>query len=214
MAALKTNASSEAKGGDDRRGRVLEAVSHTLAEQKQAAVELQAVVEQSAVSLADVQAEFPDLDDLLVALAARQADMLCGVLRGTDRQGQEVEATLTAFGLALEQTYSSVLIGFCRVAMTEGSRHRTVRQRVYDNGPGAVAAALGKFLEQAKAEGKLAIDDSRLAAEHLMGLLREPLYRALTLHSREIALSDDAASFVGEVVRLFLRGCNKDGGRP
>ena len=38
MAALKTNASSEAKGGDDRRGRVLEAVSYFLYEQKKSDV--------------------------------------------------------------------------------------------------------------------------------------------------------------------------------
>ena len=212
MLAPMPDETSDASEGT-RRSRVLEAVSRTLAEQKRAAVELQAVVEQSGISLADVQAEFPDLDDLLVALAAHQAEALCGLLwrRANNGEQRNVKATLMELGLALEQAYSSELIGFCRVAMTEGSRPRAVRQRVYDNGPGAVAAALTDFLEHAKAAGALAVDDCALAAEHLVGLFREPLYWELTLHSREFALSDNGSNYVSSAVQLFLNGCgNKD----
>ena len=49
MAAPRMDGSSETVDGNDRRGRVLEAVSRTLAKQKQTALELQAVVEQSGV---------------------------------------------------------------------------------------------------------------------------------------------------------------------
>ena len=52
-----------ARGG--RREAILDAVTAVLVRQKLAATEMQDVVERSGVAVADVDAEFPDLDDLL-----------------------------------------------------------------------------------------------------------------------------------------------------
>ena len=42
------------------------------------------------------------------------------------------------FGLGVSKAYSTVLIGFIRAAITDGSRHKAVRERIYTDGPGAI----------------------------------------------------------------------------
>ena len=161
------------------RDKILNAVFATLAEQRRAATELQETVERSGLPVDDVVAEFPNLDDLLVALAARQADLLSAPLaRLLDEGGAgvgDVRAELLQFSHGLREAYGSVLIGVARVAMTEGSRHREVRQRIYERGPAAVTAALQRYLQRAGDEGKVALQGGGFEAECLMAMLREPM---------------------------------------
>ena len=99
------------------------------------------------------------------------------------------------------------MIGFYRVAMTEGSRRRPLRHRIFTADSGAVAAALRDFLERMVAAGWFDVGDCGFAAEHLMGLLREPLYQDLTLHSHDLIGDADPSSAVREAVDIFLNGC-------
>jgi AcrR family transcriptional regulator len=196
--------------GRGRRDRILEAVSRVLAEQKRDATEIQAVVEDSALPLGEVMAEFPDLDDLVVAIASRQAARVAEPLRSALRSGafDDVRSKLIEFGTGLRAAYSSVLIGFLRVAMTEGSRHKELRRRIFGEGPAAVTAALRDYLDAAAGKGKLAFANSAYAAESLIGMLREPLYEELTVHSQEFTFYRSAEEAVEQAVDRFLAGCN------
>jgi AcrR family transcriptional regulator len=196
--------------GRGRRDRILEVVSRVLTEQKRNATEIQAVVEDSALPLGEVIAEFPDLDDLVVAIASRQAARVTEPLRSAMQSGafDDVRSELVEFGTGLRAAYSSVLIGFLRVAMTEGSRHKELRSRVYGEGPAAVTAALCDYLDAAAGKGKLAFAHSAYAAESLMGMLREPLYQELTVHSQELTSYGSAEEAVEQAVDRFLGGCS------
>ena len=196
--------------GRGRRDRILEAVSRVLTEQKRNATEMQAVVEDSALPLREVIAEFPDLDDLVIAIASQQAARVTEPLRSATRSDafDDVRSTLIEFGTGLRAAYSSVLIGFLRVAMTEGSRHKEIRRRIYDEGPAAITAALCDYLDAAARKGKLAFANSAYATESLMGMLREPLYQELTVHSQELTFYGSAEEAVQHAVDIFLRGCN------
>ena len=85
---------------------------------------MQAVVEDRALPLREVIAEFPDLNDLVVAIASQQAARVTEPLRSAMQSGafDDVRSKLIEFGTGLRAAYSSVLIGFLRKAMTEGSR--------------------------------------------------------------------------------------------
>jgi AcrR family transcriptional regulator len=196
--------------GRGRRDRILEAVSRVLTEEKRNATEIQAVVEDSALPLEEVIAEFPDLDDLVVAIASRQAARVTEPLRSAMQSGafDDVRSELIKFGMGLRAAYSSVLIGFLRVEMTEGSRHKGIRGRFYEEGPAAVTAALCDYLDAAASKGKLAFAHTAYAAESLMGMLREPLYQELTVHSQEFTFYGSAEEAVEQAVDRFLRGCN------
>ncbi len=206
---MQPNGSNKSAAG--RREQIVREVSRVLGEQKRAATEMQAVVEQSGLPLEEVNAEFPDLYDLAVAVAAREADEVSRPLRRElDKGGDlgDVRGPLTEFAHGIHKAYSSVLIGFARVAMTEGSRQRAVRRRIFDEGLASVADVLRRYLEEAQVQGKLAVDNSGYAAECLMGLLREPLYLELTLHSQELTAYASSEEAVHAALELFLRGCS------
>ena len=194
-----------------RRDRILEAVSRVLTDEKRNATEIQAVVEDSGLPLSEVTAEFPNLDDLVVAVASQEAARAAEPLRSAMRSGafDDVRSTLIEFATALHGAYSSVLIGFLRVEMTEGARHnKRLRRRVYDEGPAATTAALRDYLDAAAKKGKLAVANAAYAAESLMGMLREPLYQELTAHSQGLTFYRSPKEAVQRAVDVFLRGCD------
>ena len=195
--------------GRGRRDRILQVVSHVLTEQKRNAIEMQAVVEDSALPLSEVIAEFPDLNDLVVAIASQQAARATEPLRSAMQSGafDDVRSKLIEFGTGLRAAYSSVLIGFLRKAMTEGLRHE-IRRRLYEEGPATITAALCDYLDAAARKGKLAFANSAYATESLMAMLREPLYQEPTLHSQEFTFYGSAEEAVEQAVDIFLSGCN------
>jgi len=196
--------------GRGRRERILEAVTRVLTDEKRSATEIQAVVEDSALPLQEVMAEFPDLDDLVVAIASQEAARVTEPLRSAMRSGgfDDVRSELLEFGTGMRAAFSSVIIGFLRVAMTEGSRHRELRRRVYAEGPAAVETALCDYLDAAARKGKLAFANTAYAAESLIGMLREPLFEELTVHSQEFTYYASAEEAVEQAVDRFLWGCD------
>ncbi len=138
MNSLKDKAAVVTGEGAGRgsRDRSLEAVTRVLTEQKRNATEMQAVVEDSALPLEEVTAEFPELDDLAVAIASQQAARVTEPLRSAMQSGgfDDVRSNLIEFGRRLRAAYSSVLMGLLRVAMTEESLHRELHGRIYGGG--------------------------------------------------------------------------------
>lgn len=196
--------------GRGRRERILEAVTRVLMEEKRGATEIRDVVGDSALPMDEVLAEFPDLDDLVVAIASRLAARVTQPLRSAMRSGGfgDVRSDLLEFGTVLRAAFSSVIIGFLRVAMTEGSRHKALRGRIYAEGPAVVETALCDYLDAAAGKGKLAFANTAYAAESLIAMLREPLYEELTVHSQEFTYYGSAEEAVEQAVDRFLRGCD------
>jgi len=205
----KSDVAADEGAGRGRRDRILEAVTRVLTDEKRGATEIRAVVEDSALPLQEVIAEFPDLDDLVVAIASQQAARVTEPLRSAMRAGgfDDVRSELLEFGTVMRAAFSSVIIGFLRVAMTEGSRHRALRRRIYEAGPAAVEAALCDYLDAAAGKGRLAFANTAYAAESLIAMLREPLYDELTVHSEEFTFYASAEEAVEQAVDRFLWGC-------
>lgn len=198
--------------GRGRRDDIVKVVSCALAEQKHNATEIQAVVDDSGLALEEVIAEFPDLDDLVVAIASRQAERVCGPLRSAMRSDalEDVRSDLIEFGTGLRAAYSSVLIGLLRLAMREESLRRELHGRLYGAGPAVVTAVLCDYLDAAARNGTLTFANTAYAAESLMGMLREPLYGELTVHSQEFTSYASAEEAVEQAVDRFLGGCDTE----
>ena len=206
----KAGVVTDEEAGRGRRDRILEAVTRVLTDEKRSATEMQAVVEDSALPMDEVLAEFPDLDDLVVAVASQQAARVTQPLRSAMQSGgfEDVRSDLLGFGTVLRTAFSSVIIGFLRVAMTEGSRHKALRGRIYAAGPAVVEKALCDYLYAAAGKGKLSFANTAYAAESLISMLREPLYEELTVHSQEFTFYGSAEEAVEQAVDRFLWGCN------
>jgi len=196
--------------GRERRDRILEAVTRVLTDEKRAATDIEAVVEDSGLPLEEVIGEFPDFDDLVVAIASQQAARVIEPLRSAMQSGrfEDVRSELIQFGAGLRAAFSSVVIGFLRVALEEESIHKELGRRIYEQGPAAVETALRDYLDAAARKGKLAFANMTYAAESLIGMLREPLYQELTVHSQEFTFYGSAEEAVEQAVDRFLWGCD------
>ncbi|WP_283806401.1 TetR/AcrR family transcriptional regulator C-terminal domain-containing protein [Bradyrhizobium murdochi] len=118
----------------------------------------------------------------------------------------DARETLIAFGRVAWNEYSTTLVGFIRMMLTEGARNPALKRRVYVAGQAMVTLKLREFLSAANERGILSISDAQLHAEQLTGMLREPLYQALMLSP---ARSQDgaAADRVRATIETFIHGC-------
>lgn len=169
---------------------------------------LNAILDRSGYSQGDVLSAFESVDDLIVAIAEHKATLISQPLARRACPGTVVDAreTLIAFGRIAWEEYSTGLVGFIRMMMTEGARNPALKKRVYEAGQATVTLKLQEFLSAANERGILSISDAQLYAEQLMGLLREPLYQALML-SPATSQKGAAADRVRASVEGFIHGC-------
>nr|WP_283807498.1 TetR/AcrR family transcriptional regulator C-terminal domain-containing protein [Bradyrhizobium retamae] len=118
----------------------------------------------------------------------------------------DARETLIAFGRVAWKEYSTTLVGFIRMMMTEGARNPALKKRVHEAGQAIVTLKLREFLSAANERGILSVSDAQLYAEQLLGLLREPLCQALML-SPAMRQKGAAADRVRARIESFIRGC-------
>jgi DHA2 family multidrug resistance protein len=183
------------------------AVSEALADPSDAFAGLNSLLDRSGYSEDDVRSTFGSIDELVVALAKRNAIVLSQpLMRGMGPSTlADVRDTLIAFGLGAWKEYSTTLVGFVRMMMAEGTRNPPLKKRLYEAGPATVTLKLREFLSEANKRGILSISDPRLYAEQVMGILREPLYQALML-SPATRPEEAAADRVKASLERFVQG--------
>jgi DHA2 family multidrug resistance protein len=203
----KTTRAESADPRADARTDIVLAMSEALADPSDALAGLDGVLERAGYSEKDIRSTFESVDDLVVAIAEREAVLISQPLARRARPSTVDDArdTLVAFGLVAWKEYSTTQVGFVRMVMAEGARNPSLRKRVYEAGA-IVTLKLGEFLSDANERGILSIPDPQLYAEQLLGLLREPLYQALMLSpatTREGTVGDR----VKARIERFVCGC-------
>ncbi|WP_308200370.1 TetR/AcrR family transcriptional regulator C-terminal domain-containing protein [Bradyrhizobium sp. 190] len=192
----------------DARADIVLAISEALAHPSGAPAGLNGILDRSGYSKEDILSAFESVDDLIVAIAEHKASLISQPLLRRARPGSVDDAreTLIAFGRVAWKEYSTTLVGFIRMVMTEGARNPALKKRVYEAGQAIVTLRLREFLAAANERGILSISDAQLYAEQLMGLLREPLYQALVL-SPATRQEGAAADRVRASIERFIHGC-------
>ena len=190
------------------RAAIVLAVSETLAHPSGAPADLNAILDRSGYSKEDILSAFENVDDLIVAIAEHKASLMSQPLVRRSRPGtmDDARETLIAFGRVAWREYSTTLVGFIRMMMTEGARNPALKKRVHAAGQEIVTLKLREFLSAANEAGILSISDAQLYAEQLLGLLREPLYQALML-SPAMRQKEAAADRVRASIEGFIHGC-------
>lgn len=165
-------------------------------------------MDRSGYSKEDILSSFESIADLIVAIAEHKASLILLPLVRSARPGtvEDVRETLIAFGRVAWKEYSTTLVGFIRMMMTEGARNPVLKKRVHEAGQVTVTLKLREFLSAANERGILSVSDAQLYAEQLLGLLREPLYQALML-SPALRQEEAAADRVRAGVESFIHGC-------
>ena len=180
----KSARADNAESRPDARADIVLAISEALADPSDALAGLNSILDRSGYSEEDILSAFESVDDLIVAIAEHEAFLISQPLVRRVRPStlDDARDTLIAFGRVAWREYSTTLVGFIRMMMTEGARNPSLKKRVYEAGSAIVTLKLREFLSEANERGILSISDAQLYAEQLMGLLREPLYQALMLN--------------------------------
>ena len=194
--------------GPDARADIVLAVSEALAHPSGAPADLDSILDRSGYSKEDILSAFESIDDLIVAIAEHKASLILQPLVRSARPStvDDARETLVAFGRIAWKEYSTTLVGFIRMMMTEGARNPALKKRVHAAGQAIVTLKLREFLSAANERGILSITDAQLYAEQLLGLLREPLYQALML-SPAMRQEAAAADRVRASIESFIHGC-------
>jgi DHA2 family multidrug resistance protein len=194
--------------GPDARTAIVLAVNEVLADPSDAFAGLNGLLDRSGYSEDDVRSTFGSVDELVVAMAERNAFVVSQPLVSGMRPNSlaDVRETLIAFGHVAWKEYSTTLVGFVRMMMAEGTRNPPLKERLYEAGPATVMITLREFLSEANKRGILSISDPRLYAEQVMGILREPLYQALML-SPATRPEEATADRVKTSLERFVQGC-------
>ncbi len=173
---------------------------------------MSAILRRIGVTEEQVRSAFGDIEGLLTAFAQREAWMISEPLV-TWRSGSAdgFARALMKFGAIGAGEYSRRLVGFVRTIAIEGERYTSLERKVHDVGPAFVTLKLQEFLSHGNRCGVFAIPDPQLTAEQLMGLLREPLYDALTLSPAYDVQRRELRAFEG-VTRLFRAASLESGG--
>ncbi|MCZ8313872.1 TetR/AcrR family transcriptional regulator C-terminal domain-containing protein [Phreatobacter sp.] len=198
-----------------RQAAVLDAVL-ALMQEKGGQLTMTAVARRASCSKETLYKWFGDRDGLLTATVQWQASRVrAGRYDRQKLDGSSLRDSLKDFAATWLSVISSpTSIALNRVAITDaGSREGNLGQIVLENGRFAIGARLKPVLEEGRAAGLLAFDDTEAAFRSFFGLvgrdvqIRLLLGDALTLGKAEIAR--DAAIATDQFLTLYGRTAQK-----
>lgn len=97
------------------------------------------------------------------------------------------------------------LLRLRRVVIAEAARFPELGRNFFDRGPGRTIASLATMFEELAADGKLRLEDPRLAADQFNWLvMAEPLNRAMLLGVDETPSAAELARCAEQAVQTFL----------
>jgi len=170
------------------------------------AASMDAVAKTAGVSKATVYAHFKSKSDLFAAIVAQVAGRLAGEIRAVMEARLPLRQALTRIG----QRFLEVLIDPERVRMfrmmvAEADRFPELGRVFYRAGPLVMQDCLAGFLAEAAAAGKLAIDDSALAARQLLSLIKADLHLRCLFDTGTQPTPAECDRQVAAAVDMFLK---------
>jgi hypothetical protein len=117
-----------------------------------------------------------------------------------------MHADLCAVGEKLVNiSLAPAFVSLYRQTYAEGARFPMVGQMLFDRGAAVVQATLGAYLMKFAARGELVIDDPRIAAIQLIGLVQEDLILRAHLGILEYPATDQVQAAVERGITSFVR---------
>ncbi|RYY27075.1 MAG: TetR/AcrR family transcriptional regulator [Sphingomonadales bacterium] len=189
---------------DEKRQEIMSAAAAVFGETGYERSSMAAIAQRANASKQTLYSYFESKEDMFSAVMLEametQAIALFALL---DVEVADMRTTLEVFGAAyIDFVTSADAVSLTRVAVTIGGQGG-LGPRLYAHGPKRGWEALAANLERWGREGKLHIEDSRIAALHLKGLLEAGLVEP-QLFGAEDDIPRSAAA--NHAVRVFLEG--------
>jgi AcrR family transcriptional regulator len=146
---------------------------------------------------------FTAVVDSFLADYAKRID----AVSAADEGGADLRSSVLAFARASTSiVYAPPMLSLYRVLIGEGRRFPNLAKSFFERGASVVATVLTQILERHKARGELAIEDCRMAAEQLMGLVRDYQYLGVLLGVREPPPPEELERRVCALIDIFFDG--------
>jgi TetR/AcrR family transcriptional repressor of mexJK operon len=137
------------------------------------AVSMDTIAREAAVSKATVYAHFAGKEELFGAVIDRECERYFARFSAGELDPRDVRASLTVLGRRfLDLLLSPDGIALYRIILGEVTRFPRLGEVFWRAGPERQRVQIEAFLKSAVAAGTLALDDTRLAAEQFVSLVR------------------------------------------
>ena len=158
------------------------------------------------VSKGTLYVYFEDKEHLFVALIQREREaQKRGAIEALNEDSDPVRA-LTTFGRCIVRMINGDLaVSAHRVVIGVAERMPDLGREFYENGPMLGSKLIAGYLDRMVAEGKLAIDDTYLAAVQFLDLCQSTLTRPRLFNAVRTPPSDEEINrVVREAIAMFM----------
>ncbi len=158
------------------------------------------------VSKGTLYVYFEDKEHLFVALIQREREaQKRGAIEALNEDSDPVRA-LSKFGFCIVRVINDELaVSAHRVVIGVAERMPDLGREFYENGPMLGSRLIARYLDRMVTEGKLAIDDTYLAAVQFLDLCQSTLTRPRLFNAvRTPPSENEIRHVVGEAVAMFM----------
>lgn len=185
---------------------IIDAALHIFLEKGFNAATIEQIAARAGVSKVTIYNRFTDKETLFEAVVTEQTEQIAEATRvQTSLQGN-FEAKLNAFGRSLLGfLFASDHVALDRMLPQEIAHLPDLAERFFDAGPGQCRRRLAAMLEDGRAAGEIAFDDSSRTAEDLMALWKGFADVELKFGVRHFMSIEDIEKRVTHGTAVFLR---------
>lgn len=169
------------------------------------AVSMDQIAAEAGVSKQTVYSHFGTKDGLFEEIVKERCANVTDGDAWLGRVQGEPEAVLTDVAMRfLKLVMGDDNITLFRTLIAESSRFPELAEAFYRSGPRRATGLLAGYLEQCCADGKLKIDDPRVAAEMFFAMLRGDIYMRRLLALRETPSEAELEQKAKNVAKVFV----------
>jgi len=164
------------------------------------------VAREAQVSKATLYVYFQDKEHLFTAVCAERRDRNIAEMIAMLDVERPLEQMLHDFGAGIaRRTSQPVVVAANRIVIGVAERMPEIGNEFFKEGPIRLVNAFAAFLDQHKAHGNLAVEDSVLAAVQFLELAQATIFRPrLYAMTNEPASEAEIDKVIASAVRVFL----------
>ena len=207
-ARVKTAARNHRVAGTDpdKRRQILDGAHQVFITRGFDAASMSDIAAAANVSKSTLYVYFEDKEHLFVALIQREREaQKRGAIEALNEDSDPVRA-LSKFGFCIVRVINDELaVSAHRVVIGVAERMPDLGREFYENGPMLGSRLIARYLDRMVTEGKLAIDDTYLAAVQFLDLCQSTLTRPRLFNAvRTPPSENEIRHVVGEAVAMFM----------
>lgn len=190
----------------DKRRQILDGALQVFTSRGFDAASMSGIAAAANVSKGTLYVYFEDKEHLFVDLIQREREtQKRGAIEALNEDSDPVRA-LSKFGFCIVRVINDELaVSAHRVVIGVAERMPDLGREFYENGPMLGSRLIARYLDRMVAEGKLAIDDTYLAAVQFLDLCQSTLTRPRLFNAvRTPPSEDEIRRVVGEAVAMFM----------